>query len=393
MRTIIYLFILATSMIACKSIETMVEKGEYEKAFNYAVDKLAGEKNKKTKYVKGLEKAYRELNEKDLKRIAALERSTSVSKWEEIYDVYGRMMSRRDKASALVPLVSEDGYEALMDVSDLSAYKLDAREKALEAYYIKGKETLVEAKTYHDKILAREAKKWLDKTDRFTSSYKDVSLLKREAMDLGIVTVAIDVKWDKNANLSKLIYDKLAAIRLDRLGNEWERFYLMEKDKNYDSYIVVDFLNPEFGAERENVNNYEMVAMVEDGIEYLYDDKGKIVKDSLGNKITVPRKVLTKAWVSEIFREKFSRLEAKVLIYKELKSLPLSNVPITVYHEFKDSAVHFTGDRRALNNDVINRLDNSIANFPTDRDAAEILGVNMVNFVESAIRNFNMVNT
>ena len=380
-------------MIACKSIETMVEKGEYEKAFNYAVDKLAGEKNKKTKYVKGLEKAYRELNEKDLKKIAALERSTSVSKWEEIYDVYGRMMSRRDKASALVPLVSEDGYEALMDVSDLSAYKLDAREKALEAYYIKGKETLVEAKTYHDKILAREAKKWLDKTDRFTSSYKDVSILKREAMDLGIVNVAIDVKWDKNANLSKLIYDKLAAIRLDRLGNEWERFYLMEKDKNYDSYIVVDFLNPEFGAERENVNNYEMVAMVEDGIEYLYDDKGKIVKDSLGNKITVPRKVLTKAWVSEIFREKFSRLEAKVLIYKELKSLPVSNVPITVYHEFKDSAVHFTGDRRALNNDVINRLDNSIANFPTDRDAAEILGVNMVNAVESAIRNFNMVNT
>ena len=33
-------------MVSCKSIETMVEKGEYEKAFNYAVDKLAGEKQK-----------------------------------------------------------------------------------------------------------------------------------------------------------------------------------------------------------------------------------------------------------------------------------------------------------------------------------------------------------
>ena len=29
----------------------------------------------------------------------------------------------------------------------------------------------------------------------------------------------------------KTIYDKIAAIRLDRLGNEWERYYLFDKDK------------------------------------------------------------------------------------------------------------------------------------------------------------------
>jgi hypothetical protein len=389
-RTILYTMLLALALVSCKSIETMVEKGEYEKAFNYAVDKLAGEKNKKTKYVKGLEKAYRELNDRDLKKIASLERSAAVSKWEDIYDVYGRMMSRRDKASALVPLISEDGYEAMMDLSDLSAYRLDARDKALEAYYTEAVETLNDARKYNDKVLAREAKKWLDKTDRFAASYKDVSMLKRTAIDLGIVHIGIDVKWDKNAALSKTIYDKIAAIRLEKLGNEWERYYLFDKDKSYDNYIVIDFSTPEFGAERENVNNYELVAMVEDGLEYLYDDKGKIVKDSLGNKITVPRKVLTKAWVSEIFREKHSKLDAKVLVYRELKSLPVSNVPVTVYHEFKDSAVRYTGDKRALNNDIMKRLDNYIEGFPTDRDAAEYLGNYMANAVESAIRNLRL---
>lgn len=96
MRTLLYTVIFTLTLVSCKSIETMVEKGEYEKAFSHAVDKLAGEKNKKTKYVKGLEKAYNELNSKDLKKIASLERSTAVSKWEEIYDVYGKMISRRD---------------------------------------------------------------------------------------------------------------------------------------------------------------------------------------------------------------------------------------------------------------------------------------------------------
>jgi hypothetical protein len=69
MRTLLYTLIFTLALVSCKSIETMVEKGEYEKAFSHAVDKLAGEKNKKTKYVKGLEKAYIELNSKDLKKL------------------------------------------------------------------------------------------------------------------------------------------------------------------------------------------------------------------------------------------------------------------------------------------------------------------------------------
>ena len=99
---------------------------------------------------------------------------------------------------------------------------------------------------------------------------------------------------------------------------------------------------------------------------------------------------MTKTWVSEIFREKYSKLDAKVLVYRELKSLPVSNVPVTVHHEFKDSAVRYTGDKRALNNDLMKRLDNYIEGFPSDRDAAEFLGTYMANAIESAIRNLSL---
>ncbi|MBK7790373.1 MAG: hypothetical protein IPJ54_17740 [Saprospiraceae bacterium] len=46
MRTLLYTVIFTLTLVSCKSIETMVEKGEYEKAFSHAVDKLAGKKTK-----------------------------------------------------------------------------------------------------------------------------------------------------------------------------------------------------------------------------------------------------------------------------------------------------------------------------------------------------------
>ena len=96
----------------------------------------------------------------------------------------------------------------------------------MEAYYTEAVETLNDARKYNDKVLPEKPKNgWIKQID--LPSYRDVSMLKRTAIDLGIVHIGIDVKWDKNAALSKTIYDKIAAIRLDRLGNEWEKILLV----------------------------------------------------------------------------------------------------------------------------------------------------------------------
>ncbi|MBK8698733.1 MAG: hypothetical protein IPN29_04040 [Saprospiraceae bacterium] len=390
MKTLIYTMILFITLSSCRSIESMVEKGQYDEAFSHAIDKLAGEKNKKTKYVKGLEKAFRELNARDLRKIEALEWSSGSANWEEIYNLYGRLATRQEKVSPLLPLISSDGYEASFDFKDYLAARNSAREKAVLAYYNRGSEMLDKAKTNRDKAMAREAFHTLSRIDRFTEEYKDVALLKREARDLGIVHIAVDIREDKEDAYGRIFSDKLTSIRLEKLGNEWEKYYLFDKGRNFDKFIVVEMNRPEFGTEKENVNNFELTALVEDGLEYLYDSKGNIVKDSLGHKITVPRKVITKAWVSEIFREKSSRVTGKVLMYDEVKSLPVQNLPVAVYHDFKDSAVRFTGDRRALNTEIGNRLDDHISNFPSDHDAVDILSSNLLSAVESAIRKLNV---
>jgi len=72
---------------SCKNIEKMVDKGDYDQAIRLAVDNLEGKKNKKTKYVKALEKAYRRVNEQDMAKI----RSYELSNKDSTYNTLGNI--------------------------------------------------------------------------------------------------------------------------------------------------------------------------------------------------------------------------------------------------------------------------------------------------------------
>ena len=117
MKKFVYMILAVFSIIACsKSITKMVEKGEYDKAFNYAIKKLAGEKNKKTEYVKALENTYVKLNSTTLKEIDKLNASARPENWPKVLQLYTSIENRQDKLEPLLPLVSENGYKATFEI-------------------------------------------------------------------------------------------------------------------------------------------------------------------------------------------------------------------------------------------------------------------------------------
>lgn len=387
MRATLYILILVSFFASCKSIEKMVDKGEYERAFSFAIDKMAGKKDKKTKYVKAIERAYHELNSRDFDKISELKSGNHSYKYEKIYDLYLCLENRQSKVKGLFPLVSEDGYEAELKIENYSHLKAEVVLKAKETYYTRGVELLEKGKT--DRNHAKSAYHDFSKIDKYDRYYKNIIELKEEALHLGTIHIAIDIKESDKEDARYDIHRKLQFLNLEKLNNQWEKYYFIDRKKTYDKYVVIEVDNLEFGFEKEKINNYEMSALVEEGIEYVYDAKGEVVKDSLGNKITVPKKVLKKAWVSEIFREKSSKANAKVMLYHEARTLPARNIPVTVYHNFADSAIRFTGDRRALSHDVCNRLDDYIEDFPTPYESLDLLSNNMLNAIESTIANLN----
>ena len=59
-------------MYGCADIQKLVDEGNYDAAIDKAARKLSGKKNKKTKYVKGLEQAFAKVSARDLDQVAYL---------------------------------------------------------------------------------------------------------------------------------------------------------------------------------------------------------------------------------------------------------------------------------------------------------------------------------
>ncbi|MBK6664748.1 MAG: hypothetical protein IPG48_00990 [Saprospiraceae bacterium] len=88
MKTFFYIAVFTLSLASCKSVEKMMAKGEYEKAFDYAIDKLSDSKVKKTEHVKALEKAYSKLNSASLKEIDRLNATSKPENWSKVHAEY-----------------------------------------------------------------------------------------------------------------------------------------------------------------------------------------------------------------------------------------------------------------------------------------------------------------
>ena len=179
MKKIIYTLTVLFLLTSCKSIEKMVESGNYDQALRYGVDKLRGEKNKKTKFVKGLEKAYAKLNMQDQSKINHLKLSGKRNSLDRIVDIYHVMERRQDYVMPLLPLISKDGYPAEIQIKDYSKLINEASLEASEKHYVIALRQLDSARKSGDKIEARSAYNQLEEAQFYFTDYKDSYELKK----------------------------------------------------------------------------------------------------------------------------------------------------------------------------------------------------------------------
>jgi hypothetical protein len=106
-----------------------------------------------------------------------------------------------------------------------------------------------------------------------------------------------------------------------------------------------------------------------------------VLKDSLGNDVKVPRKVIIRADVLEVYQTKAARLSGFVEIYDAERSARLDSENLSTEILFENYASTFKGDRRALSEDSKRRIGNAPMPFPRNEDmlvqAAERLKPNL----------------
>lgn len=368
MKNLIYLFLAVILISSCTSIGKLVEEGRYDDAITTAVNKLKGKKKKKTEYVEYLEKAFNKVMEQDLNDIEFLKDQNKPDNWDRIYGKLLAIDTRQKTIEPLLPLISEDGYQAKFEFVRVEPLLIEAEENSAGYHYTEGKKLLDRAEK-GDKIAAKRAYEEFQSIDLHFKHFKDKEMLKERAKILGMINVLIMVENDADVVLPQDFAEELSRIDVRELEDMWTRYYTQDPgDINYDYLADIVINQLLVSPEKEKEVYYVDEKEIEDGFNYVLDGNGNVMKDSLGNDIKVEKYTKIRAEIFELYRHKAAKVSGKV-IYKDLRTGEIvSSRPVHVEAVFESYASKFNGDKRALSDKTRGRLRTKPLPFPSNYD-------------------------
>jgi hypothetical protein len=368
----------AIFMSSCVSPQKLVERGDYDHAIQVAVKRLAGKKNKKVKYVQALELAFAKANAEDLAEADRLKKSARPENWERVLAIYEDIDYRQKRIQPLLPLIDKEGIKAGFKFVRVSALVDEAFNNTVEYYYQSGKKLLASAEATNNKYDAREAFNDFKKVKTYRRDYKDVTQLTQKATNLGTTHILFDVRNESSSLLPRDLVNDLKRINVRDLEGPWQMYHAgstsnVEMDYRVVMNITDVDISPGFIKERE----YEDTKEIIDGWEYVLDDRGNVMKDTLGNDIKVDKKVIISAQVIEVYQHKLASISARIDVLDEDRGELIDSHNLAVDAVFENYASTFQGDKRALSKDTKRRIGNHPVDFPQDNvllyEAAEEL--------------------
>lgn len=378
MKKLLYTLGLALLISSCRNIEKMVEKGHYDRAIAYATKELAGKKNKKTKHVKALEKAFAKVTAHDMDLLKSLDGQEYSKNWDKILNITNKIESRQNKITPFLPLISHEGYVAKFKFVKTHDIRNRVLTEAAEFRYNLAKDLLETAYANNDKAMARNAYSEFVNIASYRDNYKDSYSLMRDAKTLGIVNIKIEVERDKFVFAPLLVRGEMERINPNRYNTTWRRYhYNNESLAFFDFTAKMVLVDLDVSPERETVSHHTDKKKVKDGWEYAMTKNGKNKIDSLGRPIKVDVYKTVKAHITEIERTKSSLVVGRFIYIDNKTNTVIQDLPLEVETVFNDYSLRFRGDRRALCNHDINRIKRHPDAFPYDDtmllDATKIL--------------------
>jgi len=362
----------------------MVDKGEYDKAIFYAAEKLQGEENKKTKYVKGLEEAFYKVTQRDLDKIDFLSARNDPENWDRIYDIYGVIKSRQERIKPFLPLVSKDGYVASFRFVRVNEKMAEVADLASDQHYAQGVASLERAKA-GDKLAARRAFDRFKKINKYKSVHKDEHTLMEEAHHIGTTRVLLELVNESPVIMHQDFERHLLSMDYRALNDFWIEYYADHTEGlEMDVKVTVELEHLDVSPEREFIDRHTDEAKVKDGYQFI--EEKYYVTDSLGNKIEKTRKVQ---------KQKFKKVYADVIVVERTKEAIVNGFltytdlvtgedfhqkPLEVSALFDDKGVDYFGDHRALCGNHSHGK-NSVDRFPSDHDLLMLAADQMKNKV------------
>lgn len=348
----------------CGSLQRLLDSGDYDTVIEKSVKKLTG-RRKKEDYVQALETAFARANRRDIAALESLRNENRTQSWEQALRIVDGINRRQARVQPLLPLVSDDGYQARVDMVNTASFAAEARQGA-ERLYAEKLTELTGLARQGNKEAARDAWRITERM-RALNSDKDQRLLREELRDLGIVHVLLALDNESRTILPAGLARELLASDLNRNGGEWTRFYTREDpQRGYDVLAELRVSDVNVSPERWREQSKAYTKTIKDGWEYVLDNRGNVRKDSLGNDIKRDKYIEIKATVVETTQEKAALVRARVEITELATGKVLASRPIQFEQRFEHLARTIAGDDRALDSRTSKRI--APVSYPPDTE-------------------------
>ena len=355
------------TFISCTSVEKLVDSGQYDKAIYFSTNKLSGAKVNKAEFVKGLETAFKKATDRDMAFVEKLKNEGNPESWETILSVYATISNRQESIRPLLPLTDENGKKANFLFVNTNDLEKEAKEQTINFLYSSAKDFLQEARSTKDRIPARKAYDALLRLKNYSARFMDVPQLEREARELGITKILVNVQNYSQAVFPAGLEDEILRLGFRDLDREWQKFDAYpEKNREYDLGITLILSNVQVSPGAVSEKSFIEKKEIPDGFQYLLDEKGNVKKDTAGNDIKLPKNKVIEAQILEVFQSKSAGLSGRLEVVDLHTKGVRESRDINTVAIFENRAASFKGDERALTEDTKKRLGNRPAVFPTD---------------------------
>jgi hypothetical protein len=355
---------------ACATPQKSLQRGNYEEAVELAVKRLRSDKVKE-KDVATLVEAFNYINQRETERLGRLRLENNADNWSEIYDLATRIQRRQDIIKPFLALDEQKYYGLLSNcrfIEGVNETVAEAREGAAANLYNRAIADLELSKN-GNRRLARTAFDNFRGIKKYYANYRDVAQLSEQAYILGINHIYVKVENDTRAFLPASFERELESIFVRDMNSKWTKYHTFQDNNlKYEYTIVARMTDIDISPEGERQDHHIEEKQIEDGFDYVKDERGNVKKDSMGNDLKTKRFRWIKADVYTIHQKKDARVFGYLEYFDNRTKEKVLSRPLESIAHFEQHSVRFDGDRRALNEETCRRLGGRLSPFPTDAD-------------------------
>lgn len=372
-------------LLSCNGVKKTQEalnSGNYMGAINKAIINIAENKTKKSNqtYIVLLEEGFQKHAERELQHIKFLKKDGNPANYEEIYNAYNNLKTIQERIKPLLPLyIQDENRKAQFNFKNYDD-NIIASKLNLSEYLYDRANSLITNATYKSDY--RTAYNELNYLQQLNPNFKDVTAKIEEAYQKGLDYVLVEMNNNTDMVIPRRLEDELLNLNTYGLNNQWTEYHTNEiKNRVYDYLMELSFENINISPEQISEKQISKEKQIKDGYTFVEDSNGNVVSDSLGNSVKVDKFKTVRCDFYQFTQFKSAEVRGVVNFIDLKKQQKINQYPLSSQFVFEHIYANYSGDKRALDNNLTALLQRARVPFPSNEqmvyDAGEDLKNNL----------------